>query len=314
MRLVARFPVPRRHAAVRGPTIASLLPATAPAGPGPRPTPGPRPRPTPGPGPTPGPSPGPAPRPTPAAAAEKPARAKVDRPSHRGPDEPGDPLAAPTHTLKGIGPAFAERLAEKGLETVEDSAVVPAASLRRRARRACARGGRRDGRGHAGDVRREGHDVADGVRARQRWAEVRLAETAGAPATAVVRWWNVWAGIEKRMPPGCVVTLSTVIRKRDGRLELANPDILAIELADAELASPGKARRRSSRATPRSPASRRARLRAACQARCARVGRARRRRRPRERRARGRATRRWQRRSRGSTRRRRTSPPTSSPR
>jgi hypothetical protein len=36
-------------------------------------------------------------------------------------DEPaGDPLAQPTYTLPGIGPAFAERLAEKGLVTVED--------------------------------------------------------------------------------------------------------------------------------------------------------------------------------------------------
>src|ERR1700733_11065392 len=31
-----------------------------------------------------------------------------------------DPLALPTHTLPGIGPAFAQRLAEAGLETVED--------------------------------------------------------------------------------------------------------------------------------------------------------------------------------------------------
>src|SRR6185437_11777789 len=31
-----------------------------------------------------------------------------------------DPLAAPTHTLPGIGPAFAQRLAEAGLDTVED--------------------------------------------------------------------------------------------------------------------------------------------------------------------------------------------------
>src|SRR5262249_31769202 len=31
-----------------------------------------------------------------------------------------DPLAAPTHTLPGIGPAFAQRLAEAALETVED--------------------------------------------------------------------------------------------------------------------------------------------------------------------------------------------------
>src|SRR4029079_11229424 len=31
-----------------------------------------------------------------------------------------DRLGEPTHSLPGIGPAFAERLAERGLETVED--------------------------------------------------------------------------------------------------------------------------------------------------------------------------------------------------
>src|SRR5690606_4838163 len=39
--------------------------------------------------------------------------------------------------------------------------------------------------------------------------------------TAVVRWFNVWAGIEKRMPAGSVVTLSGLVKKRSGRLEFA---------------------------------------------------------------------------------------------
>ena len=46
--------------------------------------------------------------------------AKMARASAKPAEEPSDPLSAPTHSLPGIGPAFAERLAEKGLETVED--------------------------------------------------------------------------------------------------------------------------------------------------------------------------------------------------
>src|SRR5262245_50025975 len=41
-------------------------------------------------------------------------------PPQRTPAPASDPLGASTHSLPGIGPAFAERLAEKGLETVED--------------------------------------------------------------------------------------------------------------------------------------------------------------------------------------------------
>ena len=151
-----------------------------------------------------------------------------------------DPLAAPTHSLPGIGPAFAERLAEKGLETVEDLLWC----LPRRYDDV------RDAKGLA-DV----EQLAEGVRAtfvakvrssrmvfaRRRWAEARVVSTefgqSGAAdavqsASAVIRWFNVWAGIEKRMPAGSIVTLSGAVKKRDGRLEFANPDILAIELPE----------------------------------------------------------------------------------
>src|SRR5437868_4517009 len=64
----------------------------------------------------------------------------------------------------------------------------------------------------------------------RRWAEVRLgAVDLTKPASALVRWFNVWAGIDKRMPPGAQVTLSGVVRRRNARLEFANPDILAVE-------------------------------------------------------------------------------------
>ncbi|NVB78849.1 MAG: ATP-dependent DNA helicase RecG [Kofleriaceae bacterium] len=188
-----------------------------------------------------------------------------------------DPLAAPTHTLPGIGPAFADKLAEKGLETVEDLLWC----LPRR----------------YDDVRdakplAEVAEMAEGQRATftakvassrmvfargRRWAEVRLgAIDLTAPASCVVRWFNVWAGIEKRMPAGAVVTLSGVVKKRDGRLELANPDILAIDLADAQLPLEGaKAKKPAPTIIARYPevtgvpASR---LRVACQTACQRVG------------------------------------------
>src|ERR1044071_3396189 len=67
----------------------------------------------------------------------------------------------------------------------------------------------------------------------RRWAEVRLGSVdVTQPAGALVRWFNVFAGIDKRMPTGSRVALSGLVRKRGGRLELANPDILAIEVAD----------------------------------------------------------------------------------
>ncbi|HEY5922023.1 MAG TPA: hypothetical protein VIV11_10155, partial [Kofleriaceae bacterium] len=54
------------------------------------------------------------------AASAKPSPGDKPPRGGRPPAPIVDPLAAPTHTLPGIGPAFAERLAEKGLETVED--------------------------------------------------------------------------------------------------------------------------------------------------------------------------------------------------
>ena len=185
-----------------------------------------------------------------------------------------DPLAAPTHTLPGIGPAFAEKLAEKGLETVEDllwclprryDDVRDAQAARRRSSR-WPRAAR--------DVRaRTGSTSSRMVFARgRRWAEVGSPSAArsirastaafGRRRERVVRWFNVWAGIEKRMPAGALVTLSGVVKKRGGRLELANPDILAIDMStDRSCALDGEGGRsrcrRSSRAIPTSPACRR---------------------------------------------------------
>ncbi len=192
-------------------------------------------------------------------------------------DENLDPMAAPTHSLPGIGPAFAEALAEKNLVTVEDLLWV----LPRRYD---------DVRGARASTSLD--DVADGDRVTfigavisarmifargRRWAEVRI------EGGVVVRWFNVWAGIEKRMPPGSRVVLSGVMKRRGGHPELANPDVLGIT-SEPTLESSGAEGRRGSiegsakdvpQVIPRYPdvpGVPAARLRSACAAANARVG------------------------------------------
>jgi ATP-dependent DNA helicase RecG len=183
-----------------------------------------------------------------------------------------DPLAEPTHSLPGIGPAFAERLAEKGLVTVEDLLwMVPRRYDDVRDARTLA------------DVSRleEGERVtfvakvasARMVFARgRRWAEVRLlAIDPASQATALVRWFNVFAGIDKRMPAGCIVALSGVVKRRGGRCEFANPDILGIE-HEGSGGGVGKVRPSIIARYPDVAGVPAARLRSACAAACARVG------------------------------------------
>ncbi|MBA2539439.1 MAG: ATP-dependent DNA helicase RecG [Deltaproteobacteria bacterium] len=182
----------------------------------------------------------------------------------------GDPLAAPTSTLPGIGPSLAAKFAERGLATVEDllwtlprryDDVRGAASLAD----ACAM-----------EEGQRATFVATVVSSRmiyargRKWAEVRLESVdLTERASAVVRWFNVYGGIEKRMPPGARVALSGLVRVRGGRTEFANPDILGIELADAGPAKPLAAilPRYSDVAGVGA-----ARMRQACAAACARVG------------------------------------------
>jgi len=191
----------------------------------------------------------------------------VDKPKPAKPGEwTGDPLAAPTSTLPGIGPTLAAKLAERGLATLEDllwtlprryDDVRGAGSLTQ----ACAH---EDGQRVT--------FVANVISSRmifargRRWADVRVGDL----ETAVtVRWFNVYAGIEKRMPPSARVVLSGVIRRRGGSVEFANPDILGIELPD------GTSSTTSAAILPRYtdiagvPAGR---VRSACAAACERVG------------------------------------------
>jgi len=186
-----------------------------------------------------------------------------------------DPLAAPTTSLPGIGPGFAEKLAERGLTTVEDLLwLVPRRyDDVRDAMPLADVVGLEDGQ-RATFVARVASARMIFARGR-RWAEVKLTNLEDArSASALVRWFNVFAGIEKRMPAGCQVALSGIVRRRAGRLELANPDILGIEL-DVPQGAPG-----GGAATPMPAIIARypevagvppGRLRAACASACARV-------------------------------------------
>jgi ATP-dependent DNA helicase RecG len=179
-------------------------------------------------------------------------------------------MAAPTHTLPGIGPAFAERLAEKGLATVEDLLwTLPRRYDDVRNAQPLAAVCELDEGQRATFVARVASSRMIFARGR-RWAEVRLGGIELTDqANALVRWFNVFAGIEKRMPPGAQVVLSGLVRKRAGRLELANPDILGIELPDGTAGKP------MASILPRYPdvaGVPGSRLRQACVTACERVG------------------------------------------
>ncbi len=107
----------------------------------------------------------------------------------------------------------------------------------------------------------------------RRWAEVRLgaiesSRPDGSPSpTALVRWFNVFAGIDKRMPPGSTVALSGVVKNREGRTEFANPDVLGVEIEGAA----AKERPAIIARYPDVPGVPAGRLRSACAAACASV-------------------------------------------
>jgi ATP-dependent DNA helicase RecG len=204
----------------------------------------------------------------PAALESKPPKARKAKPT----DEPPiDPLAAPTSSLRGIGPTFAQALAEKGLVTVEDLLwMVPRRYDDVRDAKSLAEVCAMDEGGRVTFVAKVTSARMVFARGR-RWAEVRLVDVTQ-NETALVRWFNVFAGIDKRMPVGSVVALSGVVKKREGRTELANPDVLGVEIA-VEEGQPRATKERPSIIAryPDVPGVPPGRLRAACAAACASV-------------------------------------------
>ncbi|HVK76458.1 MAG TPA: ATP-dependent DNA helicase RecG [Kofleriaceae bacterium] len=177
-------------------------------------------------------------------------------------------LGAPTTSVKGIGPALAAALAERGLTTVEDLLwLVPRRWLdaRELADLGEALAGASDGDrvGARAMVK-----TSRMVRARGRsWGEVRFAASATSAAILTVRWFNVWGGIDKRFPPGAEVALSGVVKMRGNVWEMANPDVLGVSTGATDVAQSAKILPRY----PDVPGVPAGKLRAACQAAVARA-------------------------------------------
>jgi ATP-dependent DNA helicase RecG len=144
-------------------------------------------------------------------------------------------LEGPVSTLPGIGPAMAERLAERGIETVEDllffvprryddaRLTVPldqAAGADEGARITCA------GQVMACRFHRRG---------RTRWIDLRLGDTAvpepgRQAAQLIIRWFNAHERMAAQFPRGSHMVVSGRILRRGLHAEMANPDVLSVTL------------------------------------------------------------------------------------
>jgi ATP-dependent DNA helicase RecG len=183
-----------------------------------------------------------------------------------GPERRGEQaeLGAPTRSLPGIGPAMADRLAERGLHTVEDLAwLVPRRydDARNVESLEQALAGAESGETRA--LRGEVAASRFSRRGRRRWVEVRLvpstrraagsgSETGSGSGSVksvqlTVRWFHAHPGMASRFPRGSQVVLSGRVVRRDGAAEMANPDVLEVETAD------GIARRAPGRILARYP-------------------------------------------------------------
>jgi ATP-dependent DNA helicase RecG len=194
-------------------------------------------------------------------SGRKPAVGKAAAAGAPAPATAATALAEPVTVLRGIGPALAEALAARGVASVEDLLWV----LPRRyddARTVSPLAAVIDAPDGERVTFRARIDGARMVFARgRRWAEVRISD---GEARVVIRWFNVRGGMDKRFPTGVDVVLSGPLRRRAGRAEMANPDVLAV---GDDPAAP--------RIIPRYPdiaGVPAARLRTACAAALARVG------------------------------------------
>ncbi len=139
-----------------------------------------------------------------------------------------DPLVAAVTTIKGIGPALADSLGDRGIRTIEDLLwLLPRRYDDARSLLALddALAGVEAGQRVAARVKVMGVRM---IRARgRRWAELRAGDPRGGPVRLVVRWFNVWGGFEQRFPVGTEIALSGVVKLRGGAVEMANPDVLS---------------------------------------------------------------------------------------
>ncbi len=178
-------------------------------------------------------------------------------------------LMASTQSLPGIGPALAERLADRSIETVEDLLwLVPRRYDDARVVVALADAVATPP-GERVTLAGEVSSCRFSRRGRMRWVDLRLGE--GDEITLTIRWFRAHQSMVKRFPKHSRVVVSGVMQSRDGKAEMANPDIISVTLADGEPAggkhSPGIISRYSD--VPGIPA---ATLRKACAAAVARAG------------------------------------------
>lgn len=168
----------------------------------------------------------------------------------------------PTHVLPGIGPTVAERLRERGIDTVEDllwlvprryddvrqvmplgQAIAEAGPLPGAAEPGPAES---DAGDDLGEDSEEGEARAGGSlrvttfgmtvacrfhrRGRKRWLDLRLAGTDDTAARLIVRWFNAHASMANQFPRGSRVVLSGRLDRRIVGAEMANPDVLSVTL------------------------------------------------------------------------------------
>ncbi len=157
-----------------------------------------------------------------------------------------DGPAAPARSIPGIGPALAERLAEKGLETVGDLVwLVPRRYDDARNVQPLAAAVAEALAQPPGEARALAGQVASSRfsrSGRRRWVEVRLVDAeATARVSVLVRWFHAHPGMAARFPKGSRVVLSGKLSVRGGQVEMANPDVLEVETPDgAERRAPGR--------------------------------------------------------------------------
>ena len=169
-------------------------------------------------------------------------RGVVDR---RGGEE-GEGVRAPARSIPGIGPALAERLAERGLDTIEDLVwLVPRRYDDARRVQPLAAAVAEVMAQPTGEPRAIAGEVASSRfsrNGRRRWVEVRVVDPeVAARASVLVRWFNAHGGMAARFPKGSRVVLSGKLSVRGNQVEMANPDVLAVETPDgAERRAPGR--------------------------------------------------------------------------
>jgi len=141
-------------------------------------------------------------------------------------ERPGTRRAAPLTSLRGCGPKTADRLAERGLVSVEDLAqLLPLGYEDRRV--ATPIGALHDGKACTtwGEVGTQGWRG----RGRRRFYEIQLRDPADG-ASVLLRWFRTWPGLASRFPRGSWLQASGTPRSWRGRLQMAHPQVARIAL------------------------------------------------------------------------------------